>query len=244
MRYSERTELKIKVAAGSGNKGANRRFQANVEPNHVIEGENLIERLADYAFGGNKPTAANAVRGIEEFIIHELENGNRIDFSLATFYPRLSAALSARDADPAEDGITVRGAVKAKTRLVGAPREKVVAVNTAAKDVIRIFSTYNPKTKEFDVIRPYEPIRVTHQASYIIEGREDEGFILEKRTGKGGRKPKFIAKAEIIGEDRGFPLIVFKEDIPRGKYNLVVLTRSGKSTDYALRRIGHPVSIK
>ena len=37
--------------------------------------------------------------------------------------------------------------------------------------------------------------------------------------------------------------IVFRDPIPRGEYNLVVSTRCGDGRDYALRRIGHPVTV-
>lgn len=244
MRDRWATELEIKVIAGKGNNGAKRRFQANVEPKLTISGEFLIERLAEYAFSGHRTAAANAIRGIEDFIIHELGKGNRLDFSLASFYPRLSAALSARDIDPMEDGISVRGAVKAKARLIEAPREKVVVINTAAKDVLRIYSAFNPETDEFDVIRSGATLRILHQDAEVVAGREDEGYVLEKRTGKWGRKPKFIAKAEIVGSDNGMPLIRFDSELKRGKYTLVAYTRSGKSVDYALRRIGHPVIVR
>ena len=35
----------------------------------------------------------------------------------------------------------------------------------------------------------------------------------------------------------------FHDPIPRGEYNLVVSTRCGDGRDYALRRIGHPVTV-
>ena len=37
--------------------------------------------------------------------------------------------------------------------------------------------------------------------------------------------------------------IFFRDLIPRGEYNLVVSTRCGDGRDYALRRIGHPVTV-
>ena len=37
--------------------------------------------------------------------------------------------------------------------------------------------------------------------------------------------------------------IAFRDPIPRGEYNLVVSTRCGDGRDYALRRIGHPVTV-
>ena len=37
--------------------------------------------------------------------------------------------------------------------------------------------------------------------------------------------------------------IIFRDLIPCGEYNLVVSTRCGDGRDYALRRIGHPVTV-
>ena len=52
-----------------------------------------------------------------------------------------------------------------------------------------------------------------------------------------------ILQAEIPESDLIVAKIVFRDPIPHGEYNLVVSTRCGDSRDYALRRIGHPVTV-
>lgn len=47
----------------------------------------------------------------------------------------------------------------------------------------------------------------------------------------------------VSGHDIITAKIVFRDPIPRGEYNLVVSTRCGDGRDYALRRIGHPVTV-
>ena len=42
---------------------------------------------------------------------------------------------------------------------------------------------------------------------------------------------------------KGSLKIGFRNPIPRGEYNLIVSTRCGDGRDYALRRIGHPVTV-
>ena len=56
-----------------------------------------------------------------------LAQGNRLDFGLVSFYPRLSGALSSRDIDPEQDGLFVRGAVKATRTLMNAPAARACA---------------------------------------------------------------------------------------------------------------------
>ena len=73
--------------------------------------------------------------------------------------------------------------------------------------------------------------------------KSDEGFWLEKRDGRRFHKPKVIQQAEVLESSPIIAKIVFRDPIPRGEYNLVVSTRCGDGRDYALRRIGHPVTV-
>ena len=61
--------------------------------------------------------------------------------------------------------------------------------------------------------------------------------------GKSVLKPKVIQQADVLESDPITAKIVFRDPIPRGEYNLVVSTRCGDGRDYALRRIGHPVTV-
>ena len=50
--------------------------------------------------------------------------------------------------------------------------------------------------------------------------------------------------AELLSTSPSHADIVFREPTPRGKYNLVCVTRCGESLDYKPRRIGHPVRVE
>ena len=100
-------EVKVREKSSAAESQA---FQAEVIPNAVYEGRQLYLRLAEFL---NLPyddhyRAQRMVEDIEKFIRRELESGNRLDFGLVSFLPRLSAALPTRDASPEECGIYVR----------------------------------------------------------------------------------------------------------------------------------------
>lgn len=247
MYMNERAKVNIKVANGKcqaeGKEG--RSFQARVVPNDTLQGDSLVEKLVQGDYFGSAAQARNAISNIEEFILAELKKGNRIDFPFASFYPRLSSALSARNVDPEEDGVSVLGAVKATHKLVKALRDSVEAINPAANEpYIRIIAVYNVDADKNDLIRKGEKIEIHVRNIVIDSAHEDECIILEKRSGKRRRQNRFVAKAEIVERsDDGRIYVVFNDDIPCGKYVLVAKTRAGRSTDYALRRIGHPVGV-
>ena len=48
----------------------------------------------------NPAMAQATLTMLEGFILAELSQGNRLEFNLATFYPRLSSALPSRDSSP------------------------------------------------------------------------------------------------------------------------------------------------
>ena len=52
------------------------------------------------------------------------------------------------------------------------------------------------------------------------------------------------ARAELLATSPCHADIVFREPVPRGKYNLVCVTHRGESLDYKPRRIGHPVRVE
>ena len=238
-----RTQLKIVVRAQPTTQGTERRFQSELELYETVAGEELVERLAKYGYDSNITQASRALRTIEDFILKELAEGNRLDFGLASFYPRLSGALTARDMDPESDGLYVRGAVKARRKLESALKEKAVAINPLARKVIRIHNVFDSRIKKFDTVVRGDVLSVIGVGIPVDASRPDEGYFLEKRDGRWHRKPKSVARAEVLKSDFGMAEIVFKEPIAPGKYNLVVYTRGGNGPDYKVRHIGHPVTV-
>ena len=113
--------------------GKARRFQAELEPNRVLEGEDLIEELARYGYANERVRAELAMTIFEGFVVAKLAEGYRIDTGLVSFVPRLSGALSTRDIDPETDGLYVQGSVTARGKLRHALRDKIEAVNPLAR---------------------------------------------------------------------------------------------------------------
>ena len=82
------------------------KFQAILTPVDEIKGDELVNQLAQYS--GIKPGQARIqLTALEGFVLDMLAQGKRLDFGLVSFYPRLSGALSSRDADPSVDGLLV-----------------------------------------------------------------------------------------------------------------------------------------
>ena len=77
----------------------------------------LVEQLAQYGFDGQSARARYALMTIEAFIEKKLAEGYQLDLKLASFYPKLSGALSARDEDPETDGLYVQGAGNREWRM-------------------------------------------------------------------------------------------------------------------------------
>lgn len=238
------TELAVVPRTRAAGAGANRKYQAHVTPTEVLSGRALKQRLAECGFDGNVIKAGQALEAIEGFVLEELAAGRRLDFGLISFYPKLSGGLSAVDADPVADGLSVEGAVRALPALRDALRKRVMGVNSVGKSPIRIFNVFDASTEKFDRIRVGCPVHVVGRDIDVSSDRADEGYHLEKRDGRWKHKPKFIAAAEVLASDSGSADIVFRTPITPGKYTLVVTTRSGASVDHEIKRIGHPVTVE
>ena len=106
-------QTRIKIAAVTREKDAAGKFQTNLTPNATLEGKELIRRWAEFS-RLNPAQAETTLVLLKGFILEELAKGNKLDFELVSFYPRLSAALPNRDSSPDAEGLYVRGAVKAR----------------------------------------------------------------------------------------------------------------------------------
>ena len=91
-------------------------FQVDAEPNEVFEGRALAERFAQ-KIKVDKSEANYIIESIQEFVLEELQAGNRLDFELVSFLPRISGTLPARDANPTDSGLEVKGHVKERPAL-------------------------------------------------------------------------------------------------------------------------------
>ena len=237
-----RTTLKAIARQAAVKSGKTRRFQVDLEPKGVLAGEELITELAKYGFDNEPIKAETALLTIEKFIEKKLAEGFQVDLSLASFVPRLSGALSAKDVDPETDGLYVQGTVTGRAKLRNALKDKVEAINVLAKKFIRIHNLFDTVTERFDEIAADHTLSIVGHDIAIDSNCPDEGFWIEKRSGHWNRQPRPVQKAEIIESRTHDAKIVFREPIPRGKYTLVVCTRCGEGKDYKIRRTGHPVT--
>jgi len=214
-------------AAGLGEKAA---FQSEVVPNETISGEELYKRLAERS-GFTSSQMQLSVMTIEGFVKEELAKGNRIDFGLVSFLPRLAKGLPARDADPVSEGIGVRGSVRVRSELRNCIGQKLEPVNELSNVRPRILGVCDAETKEPDVVRADRVLEITGRDIPIDASRPDEGVWLETRArGK-------VAVAEVLESSAMSVKCVFHEvpDVCK-RYTLVVGTRCGKGTDFRIRR--------
>ena len=114
---------------------------------------------------------------------------------LSSVSPRLSGGLSSRSADPESDGLHVRGAVKARRRLVNAPTRKLVAVNVMPSARIKVYDVMDVDNGKTGVISVNHRLIMHGDCIPITPGKPDEGIWLEKR-----RKGK-VSMAEILKSD-------------------------------------------
>ena len=180
--------------------------------------------------------ARTMLTSLEYFIMESLGNGRQLNFRLASFYPRLSGALSARDADPDADALYVRGAVKARRPLMECARNKLKAVNrTANGERPMIFSILDRDANKSSVVAAGHVLSAVGCSLAFDPSREDEGVWLERRVKKQGLVQ--VAKARMLKIEGGHLEFAFDDPIPRGNYLVAIYTRGGKSTDYKVARI-------
>ena len=219
-------------------------FQAILAPAEVIKGKELVERLARYS--NVQPGQARIqLTALEGFILDMLAQGNRLDFGLVSFYPRLSGALSSRDIDPEQDGLFVRGAVKATRTLMNALKGKVHAVNAPDADAAVIDNVFDRDASTFEVIAADHVISISGQNIQINPERDDEGAWLVKRRHINKRKHAYevVARAHVRKSDGGVAEVVFPGPLPRGKCLLEVRTRRGKGADFKVVICRHEIRV-
>lgn len=244
------TVLKLKAYKDASSVATGSSFQADVVPAQTYEGEELYRKLAEFLQLSNSSQAEQIVCGIEGFIKSELKKGSRLDFGLVSFFPRLSAALPTRDADPAQEGIFARGAVKARKALSASLAGDVVVENPQAVDALRIVAVMDNEDKDSS----YDRFRLRHEVGIlnhnfritIDPSHEDERIWLEKPIKRWHQERVPLAYAQYLSTDQdGWKIrCKFADNAVRpGKYTLCISTRAGKGLDYRLRVVRHLVQV-
>ena len=216
------------------------KFQADLEPAETLGLDAFAEWWADRSFV--KPfEVKRAVELVEGGILAALKAGCQVNLGLAIFYPRLSGSLSARDADPETEDRFVRGAVKARKTLTHALERHLKAVNSLSRARASLYGVTDVETGKANVISAGRTCRVVGSKIPVIEGRDDEGVWLEKKTKRGMAKR---ARARVLSSSGYEIVFVFDEIPPRGKYFLVVQSRAGMPQDYRPVRARCEVVVK
>ena len=175
---------------------------------------------------------------LKGFILEELAKGNKLDFGLVSFYPRLSAALSNRDSSPDAEGLYVRGAVKARRPLVNGLKDRLEAVNALSSVHSRIFNVLDKTVNRFDVMATGHVLSVSGYDIPVDEAKEDEGVWLEKRTHKGYER---VTRGRIANYNVDLMEVAFDEPIRPGKYVIAIYTRCGHGEGYRVVRISRKI---
>ena len=219
-------------------------FQADLKPVGVLTMDDIVDLWASYS-GQPHGMAKSHLIGFESFILDQLAKGYRLDFGLVSFYPRLSGGLTSRDADPEDDGLFVRGAVKARRALVNGLRRRLVAENTQATSHARIYSVFDRETKRYGTVTPGHALDISGNAIIIDPTRDDEGVWLEKRLHDGSRHHSYVkvAHGRVVKSDIALAEVVFDEPIPGGTYLLTLYTRCGRGTDFKLTHCRSEVNV-
>ena len=210
------------------------KFQADLTPADVLNEAAIAEQWAASA-AISVTMAKTMLASLEGFVMEALGDGLQLNFNLVSFYPRLSGALSARNANPEADALYVRGAVKARRTLMEGIKAKLKAVNKASSDGSAIFNVFDRDVNKFDVLASGHTLSAIGRGITFDPSRGDEGVWLERRVKK--HDPVQVAKARLLTMESDHVEFVFDDPIPRGTYFIAVYTRHGKDTGYAPTRI-------
>ncbi len=209
------------------------KFQADLAPADILDEAAIAERWAQSA-AINPIQAKTMLVSLEGFILEALGKGFQLNFNLASFYPRLSGALSARNADPEAEALYVRGAVKARRPLMEGIKAKLKAVNKTSVGGSVIFNVLDKDAQKFDVFAAGHTLSAIGRDIAFAPSRNDEGVWLERRVKKHG--PVQVAKARMLTMDSDHLEFVFDDPVPAGTYFIAIYTRNGKDAGYTPTR--------
>ena len=238
-------DMRKSIKAVARGKAAGGMFQAALQPVDVLDLDDIAEKWASYS-GVRNVLARSTLMGLEDFIIDQLAKGFRLDFGLVSFYPRLSGGLSSRDADPEADGLFVRGAVKARRKLVNGLKNRLQAENAQGAHGVRIFSVFDASIERYGVVVPGHVLSISGTDIEVNPENDDEGIWLEKRTHHTARRRYYekIARARVLKSDANLVEAVFDEPIQKGTYLLSLYTRQGRGTDFQVIHCRSEVKVR
>lgn len=223
----KKLKVNVRNAASAG------KFQTHLVPDEVLD-ENAIVQAWSAGAAINATMARTMLASLEGFIVESLQSGLQLNFNLVSFYPRLSGALSARNADPEKDSLHVRGAVKARRPLVNCVKGRLQAVNAVETDSPGIFNILDRDADRFDVVAAGHMLSAIGHDLVFDRSRDDEGVWLEARRKRQGIVR--IAKARVTAMENDHVEFVFDDPIPAGSYFVSFYTRCGNGPGYDAMR--------
>ena len=229
----KRINVKTRNVAVSG------KFQASLELDDTLEMDEIAARWAERS-GLRLNLTQMVLTSLSEFIIGELSEGRQLNFDLVSFYPRLSGALSSRDADPGNEDLYVRGAVKARRKLMEGLKRSLDPVNALALVKPRIYSIFNRDADRYDIVGVGQVLSINGTDIQFDSANEDEGIWLEKRGTHGFVR---VAAARVIENTLDHTVVTFDELPPSGAYSIAIYTRCGRSTDFKVVRCRHEIRV-
>lgn len=209
------------------------KFQADLAPTDILDETLIAERWAQSA-AISVTQAKTMLASLEGFILESLGDGFQLNFNLASFYPRLSGALSSRNANPESEALYVRGAVKARRPLMEGIKAKLKAVNRTSVGGSTIYNVLDKEAQKFDVFASGHTLSAIGHDLAFDPSRDDEGLWLERRMKKHGIVK--VAKAKMLTMDKDHLEFVFDDPVPSGTYFIAVYTRNGKGLGYTPTR--------
>lgn len=233
MYHKHRNEITLSIRNKTPKAAKSVCFQSSLEPNRTYEGESLYREFSEFC--SRKPAEIESfIKLIEGFILDELKKGNRLDFGLVSFLPRLSGAMKTKDGDPEEQGLFVRGSVKARRKLMESLERHLEPINRhGPRQRIRLYGTSDKEQQHlYNKIHIGETfVALTSSLVSFDPKMEDEGLFLENKRGKVFGKAEMLAAGKYNSYEA-----VFRGNIPVGNYILIAQTRCGKGPGYDLRR--------
>lgn len=209
------------------------KFQADLAPADILDEAAIAERWAQSA-AISVTQAKTMLASLEGFILEALGDGLQLNFNLASFYPRLSGALSAQNANPEAEALYVRGAVKARRPLMEGIKAKLKAVNKTSAGGSTIYNVLDKDMQKFDVLTAGHTLSAIGHGIAFDPSCDDEGVWLERRVKKHG--PVQVAKARLLTMNTDHLEFVFDDPIPGGTYFIAIYTRNGKGAAYTSTR--------
>ena len=210
-------------------------FRADVEPTRTIKGKSLAKKMSEM-LNITEFEALMAIAHVDAFIKQALQEGMRLDFEYATYYPSLSAALPSIDADPETSGVKPIGAVTPRKALRDLLKGSIALKNSHKTSRAIKFYVWNLTRKSSKSVRAGDDLYCFANGFKTSQWGVDDFVSLEVHTAAGS---KVVQKARITSTDekKGYIHFTFDEPLVAGrKYFIVVNSREGQGQSYQYRR--------